>query len=239
MDVAENIGYGLRVNGTSAPVRERRVEELLAMVRMTEFARRPIHQLSGGQKQRVALARALAPSPRVLLLDEPLTALDTQLRESLRDELGEVLRHLNMTTILVTHDHSEAMALATRIAVMANGRLEQVGAPEEIYRNPASAFVAGFVGAMRKIVGTVIEDRISLGGDGSLFYRPHEVTVSTSNADGLMGVLVARTYHGNGIQYVVRLMDEQRVVADVLGESTWAVGDSVCVRFSRFADIKD
>ena len=129
LSLGDNIGYGLKVRRCDPLKRAQRVGELLAMMHLTEFAARPVQQLSGGQKQRVALARALAPEPRVLLLDEPLTALDAKLRDELRVELAELLGRLQITTLLVTHDQAEAMALGHRVAVMSRRRLEQLGSP--------------------------------------------------------------------------------------------------------------
>ena len=140
-----------KVRGLEPQRRRQRVAELLGMMHLTEFADRPVQQLSGGQKQRVALARALAPEPRVLLLDEPLTALDAKLRDSLRVELAELLGRLQITTVLVTHDQAEAMALGHRVAVMSKRKLEQLGSPHELYQTPRNAFVADFVGTMNRV----------------------------------------------------------------------------------------
>ncbi len=144
MTVESNVGYGLR--GTTRRDRKRRVAELLRLVGLEEHTRRRPHQLSQGQKQRVALARALAPQPDVLLLDEPLAALDAALRISLRSELKSMLRQLGVTSLYVTHDQAEALALADRLAVMHAGALEQQGSPQQVYRQPQTPFVARFVG---------------------------------------------------------------------------------------------
>lgn len=144
--VEQNVDFGLRMRKASAEVRRARVDELLTMVGLPGFAQRAIDGLSGGEAQRVALARALAPNPRVLLLDEPLAALDRSRREQLTDELRRLLRTLGQTTIHVTHDQDEAFAVADRIAVMNDGRIEQVGSPAEVWGRPASAFVARFFG---------------------------------------------------------------------------------------------
>ena len=147
MNVAENIGYGLKIPRASAQERKARVAELVALTGIEGLEHRRIDQLSGGQRQRVALARAVAVRPSVLLLDEPLTALDAALRERLRGELDRLLRTLGITTIYVTHDQAEAMALGDRIVVMRKGAIAQVGTPRDIYFAPASRFVAEFVGA--------------------------------------------------------------------------------------------
>ncbi|WP_428249165.1 ABC transporter ATP-binding protein [Ferrovibrio sp.] len=155
MSVAENIGYGLRIRKKPQPAIKQRVSELLGMMRIEQLADRRIEQLSGGQRQRVALARALAAEPRALLLDEPLTALDAKLRDTLRLEIDGLLRRLGITAVYVTHDQAEAMALGDRIVVMDHGRVAQVGSPRDIYRQPATRFVAEFIGTMNKIKGRV------------------------------------------------------------------------------------
>src|SRR5205807_6662110 len=137
MNVADNIGYGLKIRGLGRTERNARVQELVALTGIEGLQQRKVDQLSGGQRQRVALARAVAPRPRVLLLDEPLTALDASLRERLRGELNRLLRSLGITTIYVTHDQAEAMALGDRIAVMTQGSIAQIGTPGEIYFQPA------------------------------------------------------------------------------------------------------
>ena len=146
LTVAQNIEFGLRTRKMPKDDRRRRVHEMMEMVQLTSMANRYAHQLSGGQQQRVALARALAIKPQVLLLDEPLSALDAKVRASLRDEIRRLQTELRITTLFVTHDQEEALAISDRICVMSNGRVEQIGTPTEVYRNPATAFVAQFVG---------------------------------------------------------------------------------------------
>jgi putative spermidine/putrescine transport system ATP-binding protein len=153
LTVRGNIGYGLKIRRVPAHETRRRVDELLAMMRLTDHADQPVHQLSGGQRQRVALARAIAPQPRVLLLDEPLTALDARLRDTLRGEMNTLLRELGITTVYVTHDQAEAMELGDRIVVMSHGRIEQIGAPREIYYRPANRAVAQFIGTLNRLAG--------------------------------------------------------------------------------------
>src|SRR5262249_42542812 len=147
--------------------RQARVREMLKMMRLESLAQRRVDQLSGGQRQRVALARAIAPQPRVLLLDEPLTALDAKLREDLRVDIDRLLRGLNVTAVYVTHDQAEAMALGDRIAVMDHGRIAQVGTPQEIYFAPADDFVAGFVGTMNRVRGHLRDAQLYLA-NGSI-----------------------------------------------------------------------
>jgi putative spermidine/putrescine transport system ATP-binding protein len=151
MTVAENIGYGLRVNGRPKSETKQRVKEMLALIHLEDFQGRYPYQLSGGQQQRVALARALAFHPTVLLLDEPLSALDAKIRVELRQEIRRIQRQLDITTIYVTHDQEEALSLSDRVVVMSQGRVEQIGVPFEIYNFPATEFVASFVGQLNLV----------------------------------------------------------------------------------------
>ncbi len=155
MNVEQNVAYGLKVRKTAPDEIAARVGEMLDMMDIRDLKDRKVEQLSGGQRQRVALARAIAVQPRVLLLDEPLTALDAILRERLRVEIDVLLRGLGITAVYVTHDQAEAMALGDRIVVMSHGRVTQIGTPREIYYNPANRFVADFIGTMNRIKGTV------------------------------------------------------------------------------------
>ncbi|MDJ1432769.1 ABC transporter ATP-binding protein [Halostagnicola sp. A-GB9-2] len=176
MSVAENVGYGLRFrdppNGTSG---EQRIEQLLELVDLEGMGERDPTQLSGGQQQRVALARALAPEPSVLLLDEPMSALDAQLRESLRRQLSRIQETLDITTVYVTHDQEEALAVSDRLAVMNEGRVEQVGTPETIYRTPKSRFVAEFIGDNNVFEGEILEkgpEKAQVTANGRTFRLP-------------------------------------------------------------------
>jgi putative spermidine/putrescine transport system ATP-binding protein len=171
LTVAGNVGFGLRVKGINKSEATERVSELLHLIGLPDLANRYPHQLSGGQQQRVALARALAPKPRVLLLDEPLSALDSKIRLNLRTEIREIQRKLGMTTIFVTHDQEEALSISDRIVVMNDGVAEQVATPAEIYGQPASRFVASFVGSLN-----IFEASVSARGeatlDGTTFLLP-------------------------------------------------------------------
>jgi putative spermidine/putrescine transport system ATP-binding protein len=164
MTVAENIGYGLKIRGVGKERRAARVAELVALTNIAGLENRRISQLSGGQRQRVALARAVAIRPGILLLDEPLTALDAALRDRLRSELNKLLRALGITTIYVTHDQAEAMELGDRIVVMQGGGIAQVGTPREIYFAPHSRFVAEFIGAANIIESSVESGQLVLTG---------------------------------------------------------------------------
>ena len=195
MDVAGNIGYGLRVRGTSQAARDAKVRELMALVQLEGYGARRIDQLSGGQRQRVALARALAVQPRALLLDEPLTALDAKLREQLRADIDRLLRSLAITTVYVTHDQSEAMALGDRVAVMEQGRIAQIGTPRQVYFQPRTAFVADFIGTM---------NRMRLNGDQreSLF-RPEDTRIVPAGEAGFSGTVVSVFFLGNHTRLMV------------------------------------
>jgi putative spermidine/putrescine transport system ATP-binding protein len=178
MSVAQNVGYGLRVRGVRRSDRLRRVEQALAMVQLPGFGDRRPAELSGGQRQRVALARALVNRPRVLLLDEPLGALDRKLRQDMQVELKRIQREVGITFVCVTHDQEEALTMSDRIAVLAAGRIEQVGTPEEVYERPATAFVAGFVGTSNLLTGAAA--RAVLGRDGVFSIRPEKIRLTVT-----------------------------------------------------------
>jgi putative spermidine/putrescine transport system ATP-binding protein len=157
LTVAQNIAFGLKVAGMPKADSDRRVAEMLDIIKLPQMGDRYPYQLSGGQQQRIALARALAPKPKLLLLDEPLSALDAKVRVSLREEIRSIQKKLGITTIFVTHDQEEALSISDRIAVMYGGRAEQVGTPFEIYNRPATKFVANFVGTLNVLEGTVTD----------------------------------------------------------------------------------
>ena len=158
MNAEDNVEFGLRVRSRSSAERRKRVGELLELVGLTAAAKRYPHQLSGGMQQRVALARALAIEPRVLLLDEPLSALDAKVRVQLREEIRRLQTQLGITTLYVTHDQEEALSVSDRVAVLSHGRIEQIGSPAEIYNAPGTPFVAEFIGTMNRLEATVAED---------------------------------------------------------------------------------
>ena len=159
MTVTDNVAYGLKIDGVPQEERDRRVQESLDLVQLGHLATRMPDQLSGGQRQRVALARALVKKPKVLLLDEPLSALDAKLREAMRFELSQLQQKVGITFIMVTHDQDEALAIACRIAVMNKGSIAQLGAPSDLYEFPGSRFVADFLGSVNMFEGTLIEDK--------------------------------------------------------------------------------
>lgn len=175
MNVGDNIAYGLMIKRVPKAERMKRMEEMLDLVQLTGFAERKPSQLSGGQRQRVALARALINHPKVLLLDEPLGALDLKLRQQMQVELKSIQKRVGITFIFVTHDQEEAITMSDRIAVFSQGRIEQVGTPSDIYERPASAFVAGFVGTSNLVSGEVAK-RLT-GSDQTFSIRPEKIHI--------------------------------------------------------------
>jgi putative spermidine/putrescine transport system ATP-binding protein len=182
MTVAENIGFGLKIGGKTASEIARRVDEMLAIIKMAQFAGRYPNQLSGGQQQRIALARAIAIQPTILLLDEPLSALDARIRVDLRAEIRSIQQELGITTIYVTHDQEEALSLSDRIVVMREGHVDQIGTPSEIYSTPATSFVASFVGTLNRV-----EAEVSDASSGLLQIDGQPIYASEPLASGLEG----------------------------------------------------
>jgi putative spermidine/putrescine transport system ATP-binding protein len=180
MDVVTNVEYGLRVKGVNRKERRRRAEEALASVRLEGYGGRKPNQLSGGQRQRVALARALVNRPQVLLLDEPLGALDLKLRREMQLELKQIQREVGITFVFVTHDQEEALSMSDRVAVFRDGRVDQVATPVELYEEPATSFVAGFVGTSNRIGGEAA--RALLGSAGEYAVRPERLRVAEPGA---------------------------------------------------------
>jgi putative spermidine/putrescine transport system ATP-binding protein len=217
LSVAENVAYGLRVKGVGRAERRARAAAALATVRLTGYEPRRPAQLSGGERQRVALARALVNRPKVLLLDEPLGALDLRLREEMQVELKAIQREVGITFLFVTHDQGEALTMSDRIAVFNRGRIEQVGAPPEIYEHPATAFVAGFVGTSNLLTGPVARAVLDL--DGTFSIRPEKIRVGAADEplDGadvtVAGTVVDVVYAGAETRYQVDLDAGVRMVA--------------------------
>jgi putative spermidine/putrescine transport system ATP-binding protein len=185
MSVAGNVDYGLRVRKVAKAERRERVAAALARVRLDDFGERRPSQLSGGQRQRVALARALVNRPRVLLLDEPLGALDRQLRQEMQVELKAIQAAVGITFVVVTHDQEEALTMSDRIAVLRDGRIEQVGAPAEVYERPANPFVAGFVGTSNVLAGRAAAELV--GEPGTFTVRPEKIQVLGPDAEAPAG----------------------------------------------------
>ena len=252
MTAVRNVEFGLRVRKHGRGDRRQRALELLELVGLGHAADRYPHQLSGGMQQRVALARALAIEPRVLLLDEPLSALDAKVRVQLREEIRRIQTRLEITTIYVTHDQEEALSISDRVAVISHGRIEQVGKPAEIYGAPATPFVAEFVGTMNRIESTVADteagrvdyDGSSLAVDAArgrqrgervlLLVRPEtvEVEAAGSSDNGLAGEVVSQTFLGSVTRLRV-LAGPSEWTADLSAEraSALPVGASVSLRF--------
>jgi putative spermidine/putrescine transport system ATP-binding protein len=246
MTVEANIGYGLRVRGVDREQIRRRVGEVVDLVRLTGLEQRRPAQLSGGQRQRVALARAVAVQPRVLLLDEPLTALDAKLKEALRDELAQLLRDLHITAVHVTHDQNEALAIADRLAVMQAGRIVQVGRGEDLYRQPGHPFVAEFLGRVNRLQrgaggglplgGVELPCPAALAGHDTLLVRPEDVQVHTAGAAppaphgapwGQARVL-QRTFLGDRVHLRLAVAGQaEAIFSDQPRDCPAAAGDSV------------
>jgi putative spermidine/putrescine transport system ATP-binding protein len=201
MNVRDNVGYGLMVRGVSRAARHAKADEMLALVHLDGFGDRKPAQLSGGQRQRVALARALVNEPRVLLLDEPLGALDLKLREAMQDELKSLQQRLGITFVFVTHDQGEALSMADRVAVFNEGRIAQVGSPSDIYDRPATRFVADFVGSSNVLPP---EMTAAVGGPARwASLRPEAVRIVTDGAR-LTGTVTGARYLGAGTRVTVR-----------------------------------
>jgi putative spermidine/putrescine transport system ATP-binding protein len=216
MNVQQNVEYGLRVKGVGKAERRRRAIEALDGVRLADYGARKPAQLSGGQRQRVALARALVNRPKVLLLDEPLGALDLKLREEMQVELKGIQRQVGVTFVFVTHDQEEALTMSDRIAVFRSGRIEQVGAPAEVYERPATEFVAGFVGTSNVMPPAVAQQ--VLGKDGLWTVRPEKIRVATEGAavaadeHSAPGTVAEVVYAGATTRFVVDLDAGARLV---------------------------
>ena len=245
MTVAQNVGYGLKVTGVPAAEIAPRVKEALEMVRLDSYGERKPDALSGGQRQRVALARALVKRPRVLLLDEPLSALDAKLREQMQFELGRLQKAVGITFVIVTHDQSEALSMADRIAVMNAGRVAQLATPADLYDRPASRFVADFIGKINLLDATVVGQadglatveiagglRLQAPGDVpqgskvSLAVRPEYVQLSESKpaatpdaAAALSGRIVDRAFYGDSSHVFVQTRDGQRIAVTLRHEN--------------------
>ncbi|MGH8779247.1 ABC transporter ATP-binding protein [Paraburkholderia sp.] len=249
LTVRGNVGYGLRIRGVDKAVARGRVDELLAMMRLTAHADKPVDQLSGGQRQRVALARALAPRPRVLLLDEPLTALDARLRDTLRGEMNALLRGLGITTVYVTHDQAEAMELGDRVVVMSAGRIEQIGTPRDIYYRPANRVVAQFIGTINRLAGDVRAGHLTTIGGAvplpaaqttgttprELFFRPEDAYLADPAHAHLRGTIEAAAFLGERTRLTIAGAAPDTLVVDVAGRVELARGTPVGISIAEDA----
>jgi spermidine/putrescine transport system ATP-binding protein len=238
MTVEENVLFGLQMRNVPAANAKKRVSEMLELVQLGSFAQRLPSQLSGGQQQRVALARALAPEPEVLLLDEPLSALDLKLRQAMRLELKQIQVEAGITFIFVTHDQEEALTMSDRIAVMSAGKVQQIGSSHEIYEAPVNRFVADFIGESNMLESTVLQSdsgtmlcslpgeakvtanysaevgQAVVGTKGHVCIRPERLSLQTQEAsdeNALVGVVVRHVYLGTVTQHLVQLADGQQV----------------------------
>lgn len=241
LDVSGNIEYGLKVRRVPEAERRARVAEMLAMMQLDTLGARSVDQLSGGQRQRVALARALAVRPRVLLLDEPLTALDAKLRDQLRADIDRLLRSLSITAIYVTHDQAEAMALGDRVAVMEKGRIAQIGTPQDIYYQPRTRFVADFVGTMNRLQGRVNGGaldvpggRLAWSGAGhaeassvEVMFRPENVRIMAAGAGQLRGAIVSVFFLGDHTRLVVDTGAAEPIVVETNERRTFRKGEPI------------
>lgn len=242
MDVAANVGFGLRMRGVGRREIAERVARHLELVRLPDLGDRAVGQLSGGQQQRVSLARALVVEPRLLLLDEPLSALDANLRDELRDLLRSLHDELGITTVMVTHDQQEAVVLADRIALMLDGRIHQVGPPADFYRRPASAAVAAFFGTSNVIDGE-LDDRgfsCALGtlavtaadgvrGPARLLLRPEALALGPGHGrNELRGLVRRTTYLGTAVRFRIDV-DGVELVGSVLPGPPLSAGDEITV----------
>jgi putative spermidine/putrescine transport system ATP-binding protein len=249
MNVAENVAYGLRVRRISKEETAKTVGDLLDMVHLQHLAGRRISALSGGQRQRVALARALATKPRVLLLDEPLTALDALLRVSVREELDHLLTTLGITTVIVTHDQDEAMSMGDIIVVMKDGRIEQTGTPREVYHDPATGFVAGFVGGSNRLEGEFDGETLRLPGGALIpasslaqsasgrampgkgtvaaFFRPDQARLADPAPDRMRGEVVTAHFLGEKTRLVVQIDEAHLIKLELPSAASAAPGESI------------
>ncbi|WP_328684560.1 ABC transporter ATP-binding protein [Streptomyces sp. NBC_01261] len=243
LNALDNVAFGLRMRKVRTAERRSRAAELLDLVGLGDKGERFPHQLSGGQQQRVALARALALRPRVLLLDEPLSALDAKVRLSLREEIRRLQQELGITTLFVTHDQEEALSIADRVAVMRAGKLEQCAAPAELYGRPATAFVAEFVGTMSRLPGQlsdgvvdVLGQRLPVDGEApagpevDVLVRPEAIHVHADEAGDAR--VVGTAFLGAVIRVSVRLGDGTEVKADLPTHEAATLGAGVAVRVS-------
>lgn len=258
MNVSENITYGLKVRGVDSVVRERKLKEMLAMFDLEKYATRGVHQLSGGQRQRVALARAIITEPDVLLLDEPLSALDALLKQRLRGDIRTLLKNLGITAVYVTHDQEEAMAMGDRIAVLDHGEIAQIGSAKEIYLQPNSSFVADFIGQMNRFEGHVENSRLRLdtgkalslptdiiNGSSTLnvMLRPEDIQLTeiTDDEDSLQGTVASTVFLGDRTRVMLSgVTHNAQVMVDCFERVEYQAGQVVTLSFdpSRLIPLK-
>jgi putrescine transport system ATP-binding protein len=247
MTVEQNVAFGLQQEKMAKADINRRVADMLALVQMGKFAKRKPHQLSGGQQQRVALARSLAKGPKLLLLDEPMGALDKKLRSQMQLELVNIIEKQGVTCVMVTHDQEEAMTMAHRIAIMDAGRIRQVGTPDEVYEQPNSRFTAGFIGSVNLLEGKIVDDEkdhITIGSpdvegriyvghgvtgfegmDVALALRPEKVRIQRDEPEQphnkVRGVIEDIAYFGSHSVYHVRLASGKKLMVNTINAKRW------------------
>jgi putrescine transport system ATP-binding protein len=247
MTVEQNVAFGLQQEKMAKADINRRVADMLALVQMGKFAKRKPHQLSGGQQQRVALARSLAKGPKLLLLDEPMGALDKKLRSQMQLELVNIIEKQGVTCVMVTHDQEEAMTMAHRIAIMDAGRIRQVGSPDEVYEQPNSRFTAGFIGSVNLLEGKIVDDEkdhITIGSpdvegriyvghgvtgfegmDVALALRPEKVRIQRDEPEQphnkVRGVIEDIAYFGSHSVYHVRLASGKKLMVNTINAKRW------------------
>ncbi|QQE78996.1 ABC transporter ATP-binding protein [Alicyclobacillus sp. SO9] len=256
MNVYENVAFGLKLRKSTKVEIQRRVQEVLGIVQMSDYQTAFPHQLSGGQKQRIAIARALAPSPSVMLMDEPLSSLDAKLREQMRWDLLDIVRRAGTTTIYVTHDQSEALSMADTIVLLNQGRTEQIGTPKELYECPRTVFTASFMGASNLLEGkTELSDdstitlnchghMVRAAGSGTVgeakivSIRPTDLTMEANQTSHnleegafsnthFQGKVVQRAFHGSNWRYKVELMGSPVLTLEIWDQKEWNEGDEV------------
>jgi putative spermidine/putrescine transport system ATP-binding protein len=248
MNVFKNIAFGLKLRRLPAEDLTRRVEAVLALVGLTGYGTRATHQLSGGQQQRVALARSLVLEPKILLLDEPFASLDQHLRERLREEVRDIQQRLKITTLFVTHGQDEALAMADRIVVMRDGRMEQVAAPDRLYREPATPFVAGFIGTMNLVEGAIAGGRFTRPGfsqpvpaaDGPAIFavRPEALGITATFGAGAAKIHRVTDYGTHAI-IDIELPDGLRLKSLMPEARDWTAGQPVDLAPRAFAAYRD
>lgn len=242
LTVEVNVGFGL--SQMDKEKKNRLVSESLHLVGLEKMNRRYPHELSGGEQQRVALARALAPEPKVILLDEPFSNLDAYLRSRVREEVRQILKHARTTTIFVTHDQEEALALADRVAVFNKGELEQIGTPEEVYHRPTTRFVADFIGQANFLSGTVESTGIATelgmwpslaglnaGREVNVMLRPHDVKLAADKSSG--STIASRQFLGEENLYIVGLPSGQKILSTMPSHTVFQPGDKVKITINR------
>lgn len=257
MTVHENIAFGLKIRKAPKHDLNARVDELLELVHMTDYADRLPSQLSGGQRQRVALARALAPHPKVLLLDEPFGALDAKVRQKLRVSLRKLQKDLGVTSVFVTHDQEEAMEIADKVAIMNNGKIVQVGTPQEIYNHPETEFVAQFVGTINKLHGEIIKGKARIhsialdtdhpkkkeknGKTVNVLIRPEDFVVSKNRnnvkGNAMDGIIASSVFLGSTVKLEIQIGDEivTAIIPKVIAMSEkFREGDKVLVGITNY-----